>query len=291
MALRLLSAAVGIPVLFAAIWYGDVWLVLLVAIAALLGLAEFYRLAPGPSRGLAASAGARPAATLGFLWALALVLAAPAAAGDGPSLLLSDQPHLFLTVLAGGLLATLAWSIFSRREAALKDVAAGWAFTVAGALYVGLLAYALMLRYVGDGPPFTEGRNWLLFAVFTTFATDTGAFFVGRLIGKRPLAPTISPKKSQEGALAGLVAAVGAALALGALLDLPAAAWQQAMVGLVVGVVAQVGDLAESMLKRSAGAKEAGGLIPGHGGVLDRLDSLLFALPVVYYVVVLALGR
>jgi phosphatidate cytidylyltransferase len=111
------------------------------------------------------------------------------------------------------------------------------------------------------------------------------------MIGKRPLAPTISPKKTKEGAAAGLLAAIGASLALGALLDLPAAAWQQALVGLVVGVVAQVGDLAESLLKRSAGAKEAGGLIPGHGGVLDRLDSLLFALPVVYYVVVLALGR
>ncbi len=130
------------------------------------------------------------------------------------------------------------------------------------------------------------GRNWLLFAIGTTFATDTGAYLVGRAVGSRPMAPSISPGKTWEGSLGGFAAAVAAALVLGAVFDLGIAAWQQAVIGGVVGVAAQWGDLFESKLKRIADVKDAGSIIPGHGGLLDRLDSMLLALPAVYYMLV-----
>ena len=106
---------------------------------------------------------------------------------------------------------------------------------------------------------------------------------MGRAVGSRPMAPNISPNKTWEGSIGGFASAVAAALVLGLVFDLGVPAWQQAVIGGVVGVVAQWGDLMESKLKRIADVKDAGSIIPGHGGSLDRLDSMLFALPAVYY--------
>jgi phosphatidate cytidylyltransferase len=155
-----------------------------------------------------------------------------------------------------------------------------------GPVYVGfLLAHALLLRESGGASDL--GRNWLLFALLVTFATDTGAFFVGRSMGRHRMLPGISPNKTWEGALGGFILAVIAALALGSLLDLGLERWQHAAIGATVGVVSQVGDLFESKLKRISQVKDAGSIIPGHGGILDRLDSLLVSIPTVYYLVIL----
>jgi phosphatidate cytidylyltransferase len=129
------------------------------------------------------------------------------------------------------------------------------------------------------------GRDWLLFAVLVTFATDSGAYFTGRLLGRRPLAPNVSPGKTWEGSAGGFVFAVAAALVLGAIFDLRIALWQVGVVGATVGVASQWGDLLESKLKRIAGVKDAGNLFPGHGGILDRLDSIVISVPAVYYLV------
>ena len=142
-----------------------------------------------------------------------------------------------------------------------------------------------MLREAGDS--IYNGYHWLLYALFTTFATDTGAYFVGRAFGKHKLAPVISPGKTWEGAAGGLIWAVGISIALAAVLDLSFPLWQQVLLGLLLGTVAQMGDLLESALKRRAGVKDAGVLIPGHGGVLDRIDSLLVTIPVTYYILAL----
>ncbi len=155
---------------------------------------------------------------------------------------------------------------------------AAWAWVVAGALLMGwTLSLAVLVR---DGP---QGREWALTLLILTFGVDTGAYLVGRALGRRKLAPSISPGKTWEGAVGGLALGAGASMAAAAGFDLDVQIWQAAMVGLLVAVAAQLGDLAESVLKRAAGAKDAGGIMPGHGGLLDRLDSLIPATAVLYF--------
>jgi phosphatidate cytidylyltransferase len=130
----------------------------------------------------------------------------------------------------------------------------------------------------------TDGTRWVLMAILGTFAVDTGAYFTGRAVGHRLLAPNISPKKTWEGVAGGALAAVGAIIALGAVLDLPIAVWQASVIGIALATAGVAGDLVESWLKRRAGVKDSGRLIPGHGGILDRIDSLAPNLVVVYWV-------
>jgi phosphatidate cytidylyltransferase len=131
-----------------------------------------------------------------------------------------------------------------------------------------------------------DGREWVIFTLFTIFAADTSAFFIGRAWGRHSMAPTISPSKTWEGAIGGLVGAVAVSLILAVILSLPIPYWQVAILGVLIGVLSQMGDLAESLLKRNVGAKDSGTLIPGHGGILDRLDSVVFTVVVVYYYVI-----
>jgi phosphatidate cytidylyltransferase len=160
--------------------------------------------------------------------------------------------------------------------------------TVFGILYTGAtLSFLYALRYhnyaVGDA----AGALAVIFPVVLTWASDTGAYFSGRLIGGRKLVPSVSPGKTVAGAIGALVVTVAATYGFVELLLIPTA--QLAFTplgivvfGLVISVVAQIGDLAESLLKREAGQKDSGTLFPGHGGVLDRLDSLFFVLPAAY---------
>lgn len=150
--------------------------------------------------------------------------------------------------------------------------------------YVGvLMGHALLLHQLSDG------RALILFLLAVTWAGESAAYAVGSLIGRHPLAPSISPGKTIEGALSQLVASVVAGVALGWLV-LGWSAAEAVGAGLVLGVVGQVGDLAESLIKRSVGAKDTGALIPGHGGLLDRVDGLLFNTPALFYYVSV-LGR
>ena len=202
--------------------------------------------------------------------------------------------------MAAGSFAALLWVIaFYRGEESFgrKRFPVGLSYLVLGPVYVGfLLAHALMLREItGSDAAIGEtdaashlGRSWLLFALLTTFAVDTGAYLVGRTVGRRPMVPSISPNKTWEGSIGGFASAVGAALALGLVFDLGVPVWQQVVIGAVIGVVAQWGDLIESKLKRIADVKDAGSIIPGHGGILDRLDSILLTIPAVYYLLVTA---
>ena len=152
------------------------------------------------------------------------------------------------------------------------------AFALVGISYVVLPFAALIAIRLDD-----IGLQWAALAFLVTFATDTSAYAVGRAVGRRRLAPSVSPGKTWEGAVGGLVGAAAAAAALVALLDgvetriIPAV-----VLGLGIGLVAQAGDLLESKVKRLADAKDSGRLIPGHGGLLDRLDSLLPVFPLVY---------
>lgn len=286
---RSLTALVGIPVVVGAIWLGAPWLTVLVLAAGVAGIGEFYRLTP-------AVIGPLPL-VLGAAWAVALLSGAQAASGRDNFLIISGG------VMAAGSFAALLWFIAFYRgsgAALTGNYLAGFCYLLGGPVYVGfLLSHALMLReltntsVIGFGLTGVElagsadlGRSWLLFALLVVFATDTGAYLVGRSVGRRQMAPSISPNKTWEGSLGGFVSAVAAALVLGLVLDLGIPAWQQAVIGGVVGVVGQWGDLIESKLKRIADMKDAGSIIPGHGGLLDRLDSILLTLPAVYYLVV-----
>ncbi len=202
-------------------------------------------------------------------------------------------PLLFLVLWLGGLVfaaVAIAAALIALRELLdllrrARTVRGGGPIVLdgvrvlAGVAYVALPFAALIALRLGDA-----GLQWTALAFLVTFATDTSAYAVGRAVGRRKLAPSISPGKTWEGAIGGLVGAAAATAALVALLGgietrlLPAIA-----LGLGVGVVAQAGDLLESKVKRMAGAKDSGRLIPGHGGLLDRLDSLLPVFPLVYY--------
>ena len=141
----------------------------------------------------------------------------------------------------------------------------------------GLLAYGVLLREA-DG-----GRDWVYLALGVIFATDTFALFVGRYTGRLKMASAVSPGKTWEGAAGGLAAGIAAGVALKYVVGLDAAVWQVAMLAGFVSVAGQVGDLAQSKLKRLADVKDSGRLLPGHGGLLDRTDSIVAALPVIYY--------
>ena len=278
---RSLTVLVGIPILVGAIWLGAPWLTVLVVAVGLATIWELYRMTP-------AGVGPLPI-VLGAAWVLAMLSGAQAASGRDNFLIISGG------VLAAGSFVALLWFIaFYRGDDSVgnKNIPIGLGYLILGPIYVGfLLAHALMLREItGSGAEIEGtsdfGRSWLLFALLVTFAVDTGAYLVGRSVGRRPMAPSISPNKTWEGSLGGFASAVAAALVLGLVFDLGVPAWQQAMIGGVVGVVGQWGDLIESKLKRIADLKDASSIIPGHGGLLDRLDSVLLTLPAVYYLIV-----
>ena len=265
MTAKLITALVAAPVLLAALWFGNPWLAGLAALAGIIGVREFYRLFDSDDATLPV--------WLGSLWVWAFVVAGVTADG------FADFLKVVLGIAVGGAFASYLWLIGGYRGRR-QPLAAS--YLLGGPLYLGLfLAHAVALRDFGNG---TElGRNWLLLAVLATFATDTGAFFVGRSLGRHSLAPNVSPNKTWEGAVGGFVLAVLAAVAVGMVFDLGVARWEQALVGGVVGVAAQLGDLLESKLKRISQVKDTGSIMPGHGGLLDRLDSLALAVPAVYY--------
>jgi phosphatidate cytidylyltransferase len=263
---RILTAVVVLPFLIASILISSLWWVfdLLAAAAMVVGLWEFYLLAkrlqlkPDPTAGFVAGAALL---TIALQNQLAL------------NLLLVQFVIIVLTIV------TLVTSTL--RGAPFDKLLASAGATILGVLYVPLLGSHLVSIRTGFDP--TLSAHLLSFFFLVLMGADAGAYYIGRALGKRKLAPSISPGKTWEGAAGGLVAALAfAALAhfwffreLPLKYTLPLAA--------VMTVVGVLGDLAESALKRGAGAKDAAQILPGHGGILDRLDSLLFNAPLIYY--------
>ncbi len=255
---RLASAAVGIPVVLLLILAGVPGVSVLAISAALVAGFEIARMARWQHR-----LNPRPIVIAG-----ALAAGGTAAAIDAQEAALP----LFALGLAAGLTGLLR-SAATRGPFRKLSIVLGLA-----ALYYGAaLAHAAPLAAEADG------RRWLLLAILGTFAVDTGAYFTGRAIGRHRLAPKISPKKTWEGVFGGAAAGIGAVIALGALLDLPIAVVEAAILGAALTVSGVLGDLFESWLKRLADVKDSGSIIPGHGGILDRIDSLAPNLAVVYW--------
>jgi len=144
-------------------------------------------------------------------------------------------------------------------------------------LWAGLLYVVVPFSY-GVGIAIVP-EPWILYVLGVVWCGDTGAYFVGRAFGKRKLHPKVSPKKTVEGAIGGLVGSVGGGCVLIALLGLPLAPWKVLVLSALGGALAQLGDLTESLLKRACGVKDSGTLLPGHGGMLDRVDGVIFAFP------------
>jgi phosphatidate cytidylyltransferase len=155
-----------------------------------------------------------------------------------------------------------------------------WAMGLAGAVYIGMPLNAYLLLYQTPSPP--RGLFWLLLIILTVVVSDAAALLVGTRVGRHPFFPAISPKKTVEGAVAGLLFCLPVMLVGGTLL-LGLVPWHAAALALLIGVTAQTGDLVESQMKRLARVKDSSHLIPGHGGVLDRLDSALFPPLVVFF--------
>lgn len=274
--IRVATAAVALPLFLAIIWAGGLGFTALVAALALLAFYEYARLGQ--------AAGLQVPAVGGALVAAALVaipgLGGPGHPGSGALLAAALFGALCLPALAPG------------RFRAPDGLAAA-----AGVLYTGwLLSHWPLLRGMTApagagawlGQPVAGGFWYLMYAFICTWATDTGAYFAGRAFGRHKLAPAVSPKKTWEGAAGGTVLGAAAGWALAPAVALAGA--QGVLLGLLVAVAGQVADLAESALKRYAGVKDSGTLLPGHGGILDRFDSALFTVPLVYYAVVF-LGR
>jgi phosphatidate cytidylyltransferase len=266
---RVLSAVIFVPILFASIWFGNPWFSIVVAVAAILGILEFYS--------MVSSREWRPLTSFGTLWTLFLIFNAYYTPKYG-----SDNTYIIVTsVLIGLAIAlSLVWTLFLRSSRG--KVMASWAASVTGIFYMGwLLSYWVLIMNSYGGA--WNGRDWVLLALFSTFAVDTSAYFAGRTWGRHKMAPTVSPGKTWEGAAGGLVGAIAAVIILALLLDTGISYSEMVILGVLIAVFAQLGDLAESKLKRNMGVKEASNLIPGHGGILDRLDSIVFTGVVVYY--------
>ena len=247
--LRFASAGVGIPLLILSIFWGEPFVFALVAVAASsLGLYELGQLTLASASGRARVV----LLVLGVVYMLALYLR-PAEA-------------YVWTVAVVVLLGLDVLIEASDLEAAARRLA----ISAFGIFYVGGLIAALPLLRRDAGP-------WWAFSVFVvTFANDTGAYFTGRALGRHKLAPRISPGKTVEGAFGGLVAGTGMLLAMRALFPTDMRVFDVVAIGVAAGILGPIGDLLESMIKRSVGAKDSGTLIPGHGGMLDRIDSLMF---------------
>ena len=279
LARRISVAAIGIPATVGLIYLGGWALVATLSVLGALGALELYR--------LAARHDVRALLVPGCVGAALMPVAAWLVLPRGYGL----EPRWLAFVVAAWLLGVLAWAVAFRRPE--QGPAAGVGVTVLGALYAGgLPAFLLLLRHTLTAPGAWAGTALAGLPLVTTWICDTFAMAGGSLFGGPKLAPVLSPKKTWAGAVSGTIGALLTALVYGrwimAPLGAPVGAGTLLACGLAVATLGQLGDVAESLFKREAGVKDSGTFFPGHGGVLDRLDSLYWAIPAVALVLSLA---
>ena len=236
---------------------GGLWALAAILFGVVVGSAELF--------GLLRAAGYRPLAPLGVAVAAGFVLDAAF-----PTL------GVLQAVLAGAAVAAVTWLM---RRDDWSGAVVDWALTFLPALYVGgLLRFFVPLRELPDG------TLWALMVLVGTWSCDTAAYFLGRAAGRTKLAPRVSPGKTVEGAVGGIVAAVAVGIVAAPIAGFGVA--RLAGLGLTIGICAVLGDLIESFVKRQVGAKDSGDILPGHGGMLDRIDGLMLAAAGAYFYVV-----
>jgi phosphatidate cytidylyltransferase len=257
---RLLTAFIAMPIVLAFVWLGGWWTFAAVALVAVLGIYELHT--------MMIHSGHHPIIIVSLALSILFLVAA----------MLPQQRLLLLEFGFGiSLLVSFPWLFFRKKlDGAMVD----WSLTLAIPIYLGWpLSFFPLLRGFDMG--LSRGAWWLVLVLLGVWGFDSGAFFAGRYLGRHKLAPRISPSKTWEGVAGGLVVSIIASLLFTVQqLGVP---WYLAIVlGILVGVAAVLGDLAESLIKRQTHVKDSGGIMPGHGGMLDRIDSLLFAVIVVY---------
>jgi len=274
---RILTTLIGLPIIIAAVWFQQPvpWFTILITVWAAIAAWEFFR--------LNRKAGIKPLPYFGTAMAILFVLVWES---NVISFSNTSSEKLIPVLFSISILLPLVW-LLNRKPR--NEAFARWAWTLAGISYVGfLMGYLVGLRNMVDG------RNWVFFALLITYASDTAAFFIGRNLGRHKLAAAVSPAKTWEGAIGGLSGAV-----LVSLIFIPTHIfswvnplhitvlqyWSTILLALLVSVIGQIGDLIESLFKRNMGAKDSGNILPGHGGALDRIDSVAFAGIMVYYFV------
>ena len=260
---RTIVTIVCIPIVVAVVWFGEPWVTLLTAAWGLGATWEFYQIIR-KSKGLA------PMRAFGLICVFLFIISPHA--GNIAFFQKFQPSSLLLTAAVIVPLIILLW-----RKG--KDNAfINWAWTIGGILYIGwLLSYFVLLRQIDSG------RGWLFLALFCTFSSDIFAFLLGRVFGKHKMAPYISPNKSWEGAAAGVVGGILISVLMVYFFNLPLNNWQAAVLGALVSIFGQLGDLVKSLFKRNMQVKDSGHVLPGHGGFLDRIDSLAFAAVLVFY--------
>jgi phosphatidate cytidylyltransferase len=258
---RVITGLLFLPIFYLVAWkLPPVYFVALVLAAVAVGQFEFYRMAK--------ARGSHPDSVLGIVLGALIVW-------EFYCPLLPELGYFFPVVLSAVLI--MVARLFSPRpvEGAIEDAAS----TLLGGCYVAMLfAYQVGILLSGE-----EGKHWLVFLYLIIWASDIGAYSIGIPFGKHRLYEKISPKKSIEGLLGALIAAVAMALLCRAWFMPPLGAGEAITIAIMLALVGTLGDLVESMFKRAAGVKDSGSIIPGHGGILDRMDSMLFAAPVLYY--------
>ena len=274
LAQRILFALGAIPVVLGAVWIGDWALAGVLAIASALAAWEFYRIAE--------QLGTRPMARAGIAFAALLPLAIHARYLGLPVDAVVSLPFAAVVVLALFSAVIFARGVNGRPLASVS-------ITVFGVVYIGaMLSFGYALRYHQYAVGRIAGTSLLMFALVLVWISDTAAYVVGRALGKRKLIPAVSPGKTVAGAVGALITCAVAGWALVRFVLVPYAQLglrpiHAVLFGIAVSVATQLGDLAESLIKREAGVKDSSHIIPGHGGVLDRIDGMLFALPVAYW--------
>ncbi|MEE8638602.1 MAG: phosphatidate cytidylyltransferase [Candidatus Margulisiibacteriota bacterium] len=263
---RILTILVMVPIIVACTYFGGVAILMLFLVLAWFSLNEFYNMMKAK--------GFSPAYWVGNFFTIFFIIFAYYA-------LKKNWEPAHSAILTGAALVTIVSALFLKRpKNAIVDVSV----TLMGMIYIGwFFSYFLFIRAL------TERGAYLLFMMGTIWALDIVAFLVGTAFGRHKLSPSISPKKSIEGALAGFVFCLIAAGVFGYYAGFDMS--HSLILGAVIGIVAQLSDLFESLIKRDAGVKDSSSLVPGHGGFLDRMDSFILVAPVFYYYLVWVMLR
>ena len=262
---RLLTGLVCLPILLATIWQGGFWFLAVLVVCGTIAIIEFLKMTLKNNQ--------RTPWLFGIVWTISFLVIGLY------SIKISTFFYWSLSILIISAFFNALWVIiFSDKRSIYRT----WIIASLGPMYTGFcLSHALALRNLGLYDDL--GRNWILFSIILIFTSDTGAYIIGRTIGTRPLAPTFSPNKTWEGTIGGFILVLVAALSMNKILFPEIIYWQVLLIGATVGLMAPAGDLFESKLKRIYGIKDSGSILPGHGGMLDRLDSILLSIPFVYY--------